>query len=304
MADLPTLSSQPAPSSAPVIRYPAEDHGIVAFIYLVFGVGSLYLATKAYQRYKAERNGVFPAKAVGGLSKRGLGELPPALTKQQEGFYDAFLRTNGVLTKYSKKQGNISIEKRVDMIVQMIREGSEDPRIVEAARGILSQKVMGRDGRPQWKVQPKDYKAESDALFAAVVDPASPYAVRYTLDHPTVDQYTSAGKTMQLRAEDCDGLVIYLGSLLAAAGHRPEAVLMQARGASDWSHILLREPVAANDGVSALGSGEYRYLDASMQDSRGGWKPAGWEPPGLNRSLETGQPSGITVKAKAVPVFK
>ena len=100
---------------------------------------------------------------------------------------------------------------------------------------------------------------------------------------------------------NCDDLSIYLGSLIASQGHRPEIVIMQAKGASNWSHIFLREPINLDDGVSK-GGARYRYLDPSMQSATG-WQPAGWVPPGVEAAL-SGRPGiGITSKARAYRLF-
>lgn len=233
----------------------------------------------------------YPGRVV-----RGLGDAPP------ESLRAAYARTAGTI-KTSKTLTVYSIEQRAAIIAAFVRRESSSRKFKEAVAAILSRKCGGR-----WCVDPKNYAAESDALFTAVVDPKSPYAVRYTLDHPILDQYTSPAKTMSLRIGDCDDLVSYLGAFLGAAGHRPELVVMQAKGQPDWSHILLREPISATDGVDSAGEGEYRYLDPSMQFGWG-WKAAGWEPPGLSRVLMSSRdpghqsPAGIVMKAKVIRIF-
>lgn len=100
---------------------------------------------------------------------------------------------------------------------------------------------------------------------------------------------------------NCDDLVIYYGALAASIGHRPELVIMQAKGSNSWSHILLREPMNLDDGTGA-GQQEYRYFDPSMQFGHG-WMPPGYAPPGLEAALSGYPGSGITERAQAFRIF-
>lgn len=189
-----------------------------------------------------------------------------------------------------------TLEERIGALGRMIREGSVDDDIKAAGAAVLSRKCGDR-----WCVGPKDYVAEADALFEAVTDPKSPIAMRYTLDHPVVDEFGSAKRGMRMRTGDCDDLSVYLGALLASQGHRPELVTMEAKGAGGWSHIFLRDPINLDDGTGA-GKVQYRYLDPSMQTATG-WQPAGWVPPGVEAALQGHNGHGITARARAFRLF-
>lgn len=182
-----------------------------------------------------------------------------------------------------------NIHQRVSYIATLAKKGGLDPQIRGHAMAVLTRKCGD-----EWCVKPKVWKAECIAMFNAITDPKSPLAVRYTRDHAKVDQFSSARRTLQQRGEDCDGLVVTLAALLLAVGYTPELVVMQAKGAKDWSHILLRvgKPGTGVDGGAIVGYTEWLILDPSMPEH-----PAGWAPPGLNECLESGKPAGICMKA-------
>ena len=99
---------------------------------------------------------------------------------------------------------------------------------------------------------------------------------------------------------NCDDQVIFLGSMLAAVGYEPELVVMQAKGASDYSHILMRVPLpkTGSDGGTVQGLGNAIVLDPTMAEKF----PPGWEPPGLTECLSYGRPAGMCMKAKSYKI--
>ena len=132
------------------------------------------------------------------------------------------------------------IESRVGRITGQIKKDSLDPNVVSAARAIISQKCGTLEGGRHWCVPVKDWKGEIRAVFKAVTDPNSPFAVRYTRDHVEVDMFASSELMSRLPAEDCDGLTIRLGALLRALGYHVRARVVAPSGApNQWSHIYL-----------------------------------------------------------------
>lgn len=96
-----------------------------------------------------------------------------------------------------------SMAERVAWIRKGALEDSLDPKVVTAARKMISQKRTGRDGRKTWAVPEKDKRAEADAIFWAIKDPNSDFAIRYTSDHVTVDMFASTELIQRVPAEDC-----------------------------------------------------------------------------------------------------
>lgn len=174
-----------------------------------------------------------------------------------------------------------NIDERVNLIAELVRKGSLSPRVKEIAISTLTVKCGG-----QWCIREKDYPAEIKALFKAVKDPKSPYAVRYTRDHVTVDQFTSAERTLDLHAEDCDGLTIMLGSLLRSVGYPLKLRVIQAKPATSWSHIYLLA------GIPPMHPDKWISLDLSVA------QPPGWEAPGAKEVARSGRPSGVVVKLR------
>lgn len=254
---------------------------LVALAYTALGVGFLLQGISMWRTLK---QGQLKGVVVRGRLAQGQSGLGESLA-------DAVSRTKGAV-RSARKVTVHTIEQRVEFLKQHIKKGAEDPKIIERSRAVLSRKC-GAD----WCIKPKDYESEARALFQAVVDPRSPFAVRYTRDHATVDQFFAPGRTAQLRAADCDDLSTMLGAMILSTGGTPELVVMQAKGAPTWSHVLLRVPLGGSDGVTGGRGGEHLYLDPSMPN-----KPAGWAPPGLDRVLRGEGPSGITVKAKVFRV--
>lgn len=92
-----------------------------------------------------------------------------------------------------------TIHARCAEIARLVKAGGTNARVHEIAKTILSAK----DGT-QWRVKPRDWKGECAALFRAIIDPASPYAIRYTCDMREADTFSSAERTLFLtHAGDC-----------------------------------------------------------------------------------------------------
>lgn len=140
---------------------------------------------------------------VGGVgSRRRRGQLGWAANENDETVEQARSRTRGAVTS-AKIREVATIEERLDAIKGLTIKSSLDPRIREDSLAIVSRKC-GPDGKRSWCVPEKDWWGEVKAIFASFRDPNSFSAVRYVRDHPEVDQFTLAGKTLfRLRAGDC-----------------------------------------------------------------------------------------------------
>lgn len=203
------------------------------------------------------------------------------------------------------KQYDISdIDTRVGLIGELIRKGSLSPDLRERTVEILSLKcdVLGRvDSQGgNWCVKEKDCLGEVKALFEAVRNPKSKYAVRYTRDAMLADVFTAPERTLlKSHGGDCDDYVITLGSMLMAVGHpvRMRVVATRRDGYKDseapWSHIYLLTPTTFDNPRA-----KWISVDASMN------KPLGWEAPGAADVARTGKPAGIVARVRDYSIVK
>lgn len=196
------------------------------------------------------------------------------------------------------------IDTRVGLIGELIRKGSLSPDLRERTVEILSLKcdVLGRvqPNGPQWCVKEKDCLGEVKALFEAVRNPRSKYAVRYTRDAMLADVFTAPERTLlKSHGGDCDDYVIVLGSMLMAVGHpvRMRVVATRRDGVPDkdapWSHIYLLTPTTFDNP-----NAKWISVDASMN------KPLGWEAPGASDVARTGKPSGIIARVRDYSIVR
>jgi hypothetical protein len=133
-----------------------------------------------------------------------------------------------------------TIDQRVAFIVNQIRTDSTRPEVISAARAIVSGKCPVDSGGIDWCIRPKDHKAEIAAIFHGITNPNSPYAVRYTRDHATVDLFGSNALMSRLPAGDCDDLCIRGGAMLRAIGFDVKCrVVAPAGQPNQWAHIYL-----------------------------------------------------------------
>lgn len=190
----------------------------------------------------------------------------------------------------SQKYAVKSIQERAKYIKKALLDSSEDPDVITAARLIVSQKCQTLDGGKRWCIVPKDSLGEVRALFQAVIDPNSPFAMRYANDHRFTDQFSSANLSMRIGAGDCDDFVIYLGAMLTTLGFPVTMRIVQDDGSASWSHIYLLCDVAK-------GGNKWIALDPTEPQN-----PMGWQLDGADQVAKTGRPSGRTVAVLDVPV--
>lgn len=171
-----------------------------------------------------------PVKGVRGLrGVRGLGrgptpELPPA---------------DGVRSMSVRSYEYLPIDQRVKMIKDQLVRDARTKEVISEARTILSGRCPTAKGGVDWCVTPKDKRAEVFALYDAIVNPNSPYAIRYTADHRTIDVFSSARVMRKINAGDCDEQVTRLGAWLVSVGFPVTLVVIQDTKSPSWSHIYL-----------------------------------------------------------------
>lgn len=185
-----------------------------------------------------------------------------------------------------------NIDERVAFIGRWLVEGSQHPQIITAARNIMAAKC-GPAGGKYWCVPPKNGEAEIKALFHAVTDPNSPYAIRYTSDHQTVDQFTHPAKMLEVNAEDCDGMVGYLGAMCRAIGIPVIARVVRDRHSPYWSHIYLMADVTKSYMPGGQPSGLWLPLDPTEPER--GFR---WQLSGANDAARLGRSVGETAEVR------
>jgi hypothetical protein len=198
------------------------------------------------------------------------------------------------------------LDERVALIGDLIRKGSLNSDIREKAVEIVSQKcdMLGRvqpnKKGAKWCYPEKDCMAEVQAIFDALRDPKSKYAVRYVRDAVLADVFTAPERTLlKTNGGDCDDYAITAGSMLMALGHpvRLRIIATRRSGIADadapWSHIYLLTPTKFDDPDA-----KWISFDASMN------KPLGWEAPGAREVASNGKGSGIVARVKDYTVVK
>ena len=162
--------------------------------FTALGVGYLYEAFKAQP----------PPTPVGATPHRGAPLGSAGLPEQQQRTTTkngVLVVNDGVRTIKFHPAGNI--DNRVKFIVDQIRKDSADPKTVTEARAIVSGKCKVERGGVNWCVEVKDWLGELKMLFWAITNPNSPYAMRYTRDHATIDMFGSSESHRRLPAGDC-----------------------------------------------------------------------------------------------------
>jgi hypothetical protein len=244
------------------------------------------------------------ANTLKGLGESRLNPLPK--TKLPAGGAAVTKKTIG---RPKLKQYDISdIDDRVGLIGELIRKGSLNPELRETTVRLVSEKCDSF-GNPspngdRWCVKEKDCLAEVKAVFNAVRNPKSKYAVRYVRDAMLADVFTSADRTLfKSHGGDCDDYVITLGSMLMSIGH-PVRLRVVATRRTDmpddkapWSHIYLLTPTTF-DNPNAKWIAAWLSVDGSMD------KPLGWEAPGAAEVAKSGKPAGIIARVRDYTLMK
>lgn len=237
---------------------------LIAAGYTLLGGAFLIEGTRLWLQLRESRQG---GGGVGGLGRgrrRGFLGLGRGADESLE---EARARTRGAVSTSQIKNVH-SIEERLDEIKKLTYKSSLDPRIREDSLAIVSRKC-GPDGNRSWCVPEKDAWSEVKAIFASFRDPNSPTAVRYVRDHPEVDQFTAAGKTLfRLNAGDCDDQSIALAARLRSIGYPVAFRIIRAKGTPTWSHIYVMV------GLPPGNPTKWVPLDTTVPGA-----PPGWEAP-------------------------
>lgn len=197
------------------------------------------------------------------------------------------------------------INERVALIVKLIRKGAVDPELQHRALRLLSRKCdeYGRPiprgqeeahrGTVKWCYPEKDCMAEVRALYDAVKDPRSKFAIRYVRDTVIGDVFTAAKRTLLVNnGGDCDDFCVTLGALLMAIGHPVTVRVIRTKDKLTWNHVYLTTPKQFDEPEPVVA------LDPTVD------KPMGWEAPGASECKRTGKPAGIVAKVRDFPVTK
>lgn len=243
-------------------------------------------------------------KSLGSLGQGKVSPLPRA--KLPAGGSTSPKKTIG---RPKLKQYDINdIDERVGLIGELIRKGSLDPELRETTVRLVSQKCDA-SGNPspngdRWCVKEKDCLAEVKAIFNAIRNPKSKFAVRYVRDAMLADVFTSAERTLfKSHGGDCDDYVITLGAMLMSIGHPVRLRVVATRSdrfADDkapWSHIYLLTPTTF-DNPDAKWVPMWISVDGSMD------KPLGWEAPGAADVAKNGKPAGIIARVRDFTLMK
>ena len=142
----------------------------------------------------------------------------------------------------------------------------EITRLIGLGKRDLCVRLHAIDVFRGYGVRPKDFLGEITSLFDWVQR-----NVRYTKDIYRVELLHSARRLLQLRAGDCDDMVILLGSLLEATGHPVRLVVVGSDPSRPrrYSHIYLH----------VQHKGRWISLDPTMPH------PMGWEPRAIHREV-------------------
>lgn len=195
-----------------------------------------------------------------------------------------------------------SIDERVKYIIANIQSGSLSPRVKEALATVLAKKCRQGD-QILWCVPEKNANAEIAAVFYAVRQPSSPFALRYTRDHTYVDQFMACDQLLRTHIGDCDDGTALLGAMLMSAGYPVRCRIIQDRNSPSWSHIY---PLVNRN---PQGSPDWQALDWSVIGSpadAGRWGRPGnpfWEVPGAKDCAKTGRPAGLVLAVKDYEVW-
>lgn len=122
------------------------------------------------------------------------------------------------------------------IITELIEEGAKDEPIHRLSRTTI---IGGKRGN-RWIIPEKDWEAEVNAVWNWIRT-----NIRYTLDPYPHDTYQRARRTLELRAGDCDDLVIFAGAVLHNLGYPIKIITIDTTG--DWNHIYLQAGIPPQD---------------------------------------------------------
>ena len=152
-----------------------------------------------------------------------------------------------------------SLNQRLATIIASAEDGKTNPMVVAWTRRVTSAK--GRDGN--WLAAEKDTAKEIELIRNAVRRD-----IRYTSDPVGVDLYSSAQKTLEMRAGDCDEMNAFTLAALKSIGINADFKVIRTKGSSTPDHIYLMASDTKNGAA-----GKMIPVDTTVD------KPYGWEAP-------------------------
>jgi len=151
-----------------------------------------------------------------------------------------------------------SLDSRMDILVDQVWEGIQDPTIQQLAARIMQ----------EYNVPSRDFEAEASAVFNWVRD-----NIRYTRDPDALELFRKPIRTVQLGIADCDDMSILIAALLGTIGHR---LLLRVIGvtSAEPEHIYPLDQLPPDN------STYYIALDATRSEDMG------WEIPEDQRKFQ------------------
>jgi hypothetical protein len=182
-------------------------------------------------------------KALGNVNAHGLGEsvgeASMASGKGPRVLQLPSVRLPTSLGKPKLKQYDVrDIDTRVGLIGELIRKGSLSPDLRERTVALLASKcdALGRlsDDAGRWCVAEKDCLGEVKAIFEAIRNPRSKYAVRYTRDAMLADVFVAPERTLlKSHGGDC---FVQGTKVLKQAGHALVPIESLREGDVIWGY--------------------------------------------------------------------
>lgn len=196
-----------------------------------------------------------PRSAPTGMGRRvGLGDFQPSLAADAARYGIKTERLEYVI-------GLAGVKLSLEQIGRRIREGSISPSMQQFAEGII--RNWAKVG-----VQEKLSNTQVAQIFLDYVRAN----IRYRPDPNNVEYVKSAhvtlcvpGAAMCIPIEDCDGLIVALGSLMGSYGI-PVRVMKQTFAGGEQEHVLI---------IFETDDGKWMAADPSAPPS----KPVGWRMP-------------------------
>jgi transglutaminase-like putative cysteine protease len=141
---------------------------------------------------------------------------------------------------------------RINYLVGLIEEGSQDPQIREFTLNLLNAK-----GVPSY-----DYLGEIKAIFEWVRD-----NITYRRHVLCRDSFTTAKRVMELRSGDCDNCVVLLNSMLTSVGVPTGMRLVSSSLDKPFHHIY------SLAGIPPTKPSQWIPLDATEKSAKIGYEP-------------------------------
>lgn len=139
---------------------------------------------------------------------------------------------------------NVEDRKMTDTTVKEMK------KIVEYFKAYPPLRLLAIEIINRYGARNKDYRAEALAIEKFIKE-----HIRYVKDIQGIETLQTPPLTLKAKRGDCDDHAILVASLLASIGHKTAFALYKSPGASDYSHVYVRDYEAMMDIDT---TGEYR----------------------------------------------